>query len=136
MRFVIYFLFTLCNFTTLVLILHVEKPYYISLFLKMTYTCLLKAVVLEGRILFNRERAKSTNRETVIILCLYLLFFLWWYLSAYSFGNDSTKYKYILGFPEWFFYSCIVGYIAITVILWIVVKYFFKDIPLEEEESK
>jgi len=86
--------------------------------------------------LSNKERVKSINQETFIILCLYALFFVWWYLSAYGFGDDPTKYKYILGFPEWFFYSCIVGYVAITIILWIAVKKFFKDIPLDEEEVK
>ena len=84
----------------------------------------------------NKERVKSINQETFIILSLYALFFVWWYLFAYGFGDDPTKYKYILGFPEWFFYSCIVGYVAITFILWIAVKKFFKDIPLDEEGEK
>ena len=77
---------------------------------------------------------KSSNRETIIILGLYLLFFLWWYVTAYGFGDDPSEYKYILGFPEWFFYSCIAGYAGISVILWIVVRLFFKEIDLDEKE--
>jgi uncharacterized membrane protein YhdT len=82
----------------------------------------------------HEEIKKSSNRETIIILGLYLLFFLWWYVTAYGFGDDPSEYKYILGFPEWFFYSCIAGYAGISVILWIVVSFFFKEIDLDEKE--
>lgn len=82
----------------------------------------------------HEDIKKSSNRETIIILGLYLLFFLWWYVTAYGFGDDPSEYKYILGFPEWFFYSCIAGYAGISVILWIVVSFFFKEIDLDEKE--
>lgn len=79
------------------------------------------------------ERGKVIRRETRIILALYLLFFLWWYATAYGLGGgDPLEYKYIFGFPAWFFYSCIVGYIGISVILWLVVRLFFKDISFGE----
>ena len=80
----------------------------------------------------EKERRKIIKKETAIILFLYLLFFFWWYFTAYGLGNDPAKYKYIFGFPEWFFYSCIVGYFATTLILSVVVKFFFKEIPLDE----
>ena len=82
----------------------------------------------------HEDIKKSSNRETIIILGLYLLFFLWWYVTAYGFGDDPSEYKYILGFPEWFFYSCIAGYAGISVLLWIVVSFFFKEIDLDEKE--
>ncbi|MEG1642059.1 MAG: YhdT family protein [Synergistaceae bacterium] len=83
----------------------------------------------------SNDDIKSTNKEVFIVLALYGLFFLWWYLSAYSFGEDPSKYKFICGFPEWFFYSCIVGYLVISFILWGVVHFFFKDISLDEGEN-
>lgn len=70
------------------------------------------------------------------MLGLYLLFFVWWYASAYGFGDDPAEYNYILGFPEWFFYSCIVGYIGISVLLWICVSFFFTEIDLNEGEDE
>lgn len=79
------------------------------------------------------ERGKVIRRETRIILALYLLFFLWWYATAYGLGGgDPLEYEYVFGFPAWFFYSCIVGYIGISVILWLAVRLFFKDISFSE----
>lgn len=76
---------------------------------------------------------RSTRRETVVIVVLYILFFAWWYLTAYGFGYDPSEYEYILGFPEWFFYSCIVGYIGASLVLWAVVRFVFKDFSLDED---
>lgn len=82
------------------------------------------------------ERGKVIRKETWIVLALYLLFFLWWYVSAYGLGGgDPLEYEYILGFPAWFFYSCIVGYLGISVILWLTVRLFFKDISFGEENN-
>ena len=74
----------------------------------------------------NSAILKNVKKETLIVIGLYLLFFAWWYLTAYGFGDDPSEYGYILGFPEWFFYSCIVGY------LWICVRFFFTEIDLKE----
>ena len=84
----------------------------------------------------NKEHVRTTTRETCIVLGLYLLFFAWWYIAAYGFGSDPSKYKYVFGFPEWFFYSCIVGYVGISIILWVVIRLFFKEVPLDGEEDK
>jgi len=78
---------------------------------------------------------RTAKKETFIIIGLYILFFAWWYLTAYSFGDDPSDYRYILGFPEWFFYSCIIGYAGISVLLWICVRFFFTDIDLEEKKE-
>lgn len=83
----------------------------------------------------EKDYIKVTNRETRIIIGLYLLFFVWWYAAAYGFGDDPSQYRYILGFPEWFFYSCIVGYIGISLLLWAVVKRFFTELPFDKEEE-
>ena len=43
------------------------------------------------------------------------------------------EYSYVWGLPAWFFYSCVAGYPVVTLILWIVVRKFFADIPLDEQ---
>lgn len=81
-------------------------------------------------------RYVQANREALFTLGAYALYFVWWYVCAYGMGDgDPDSYGLIFGLPEWFFYSCIVGYPLISVILWGMVHCFFKDIPLEEEES-
>lgn len=78
------------------------------------------------------HRIKQANKEAMISLAVYAVYFLWWYISGYVIGNkDPETYSYIFGFPSWFFYSCILGYPLITVILWLVVRFFFKEIPLD-----
>lgn len=84
----------------------------------------------------NPALSRILKKETLIVLGLYLLFFVWWYASAYGFGDNPAEYNYILGFPEWFFYSCIVGYIGISILLWICVSFFFTEIDLNEGEDE
>lgn len=84
---------------------------------------------------YKNRLKKEARTETIVVITLYIVFFAWWYVTAYGFGDDPTKYKYILGFPEWFFYSCIVGYPAISLLLWAAVKIFFKDTPITEESD-
>lgn len=82
------------------------------------------------------RRFLQADREAFICLGLYALYFLWWYFTAYSLGDGNPEsYTYVCGFPTWFFYSCIVGYPIITVVLWIVVRLFFKEMPIDSEDS-
>ena len=80
----------------------------------------------------NSAILKNVKKETLIVIGLYLLFFAWWYLTAYGFGDDPSEYGYILGFPEWFFYSCIVGYVWISVVVVSFDRIFFTEIDLKE----
>ncbi|MDO4988735.1 MAG: YhdT family protein [Synergistes sp.] len=82
----------------------------------------------------SEKISAALKKETYVIIVLYLLFFVWWYAAAYGFGDDASQYEYICGFPEWFFYSCIVGYVGISFILWAAVHFFFSDIPLNGED--
>ena len=52
-----------------------------------------------------------------------------------SSSYDPAEYEYIMGFPEWFFYSCIAGYVGISLILWGAVRLFFKDLPLDDADE-
>lgn len=80
---------------------------------------------------------KQLNKEALLTVGLYVLYFAWWYFFAYHFGEkDVAKYRYILGLPEWFFYSCVLGLIVINALVFIVVKVFFRDIPLDESKDR
>ncbi len=82
-----------------------------------------------------KNRFKQADKEALITVILYLVFFVWWYVFAYGLGSKpASEYSYILGFPAWFFYSCILGYLIISFLLWFVVKKFFVDIPLDDNE--
>ena len=78
------------------------------------------------------KRYKQADREALITLAVYIFFFLWWTLFAFGLGSGSPEdYTYIFGLPAWFFYSCVLGYPVVSLLLWVVVRRFFKDIPLD-----
>ncbi|WP_314011376.1 YhdT family protein [Pseudostreptobacillus hongkongensis] len=75
---------------------------------------------------------KQINKEALISIILYFMYFLWWYYFAYIYPPKNVEeYKYILGLPDWFFYSCIVGFILFNILVIIVTKVFFKNIDLD-----
>ena len=82
----------------------------------------------------RNNRIRQANREALAALAVYALYFLWWYFSGYGIGDkDPETYSYVFGFPSWFFYSCILGYPLTTALLWLVVRMFFKEIPLDAD---
>ncbi|MGM7719466.1 YhdT family protein [Metabacillus sp. Hm71] len=83
------------------------------------------------------KRFKIAHREAIIGIILVLINFAIWYGFAYGLGDqDPMTYAYILGFPAWFFYSCIAGTIFMIVSIAIVMKFFFTEVSLEEEEEE
>lgn len=81
------------------------------------------------------KRYKQADKEALITLAVYLFFFLWWTVFAFSLGaGDPAEYSYVFGLPAWFFYSCVLGYPVISLILWIVLKLFFKEVPLDPDK--
>ncbi|WP_110113294.1 YhdT family protein [Bacillus sp. CGMCC 1.16541] len=85
----------------------------------------------------RKKRFKIAHREAKIGVGLALFHFIWWFGFAYGFGSKPVEeYTYILGFPAWFFYSCIVGLLVIIgLVIW-VVNVYFTDLPFEEEEKR
>lgn len=75
------------------------------------------------------NKIKQINKEAIITLLLYFFYFLWWYYFAFIYSEKNNKF--ILGFPAWFFYSCILGFFIINLVLVIVIKFLFKEIELE-----
>ncbi|MYL32887.1 DUF997 family protein [Pontibacillus yanchengensis] len=80
------------------------------------------------------KRFTIANKEALIGVGLAILNFIWWFGFAYGLGHKDPKdYTYILGFPAWFFYSCIIGFLLMASLVIIIVKVFFTDVSLEDE---
>ncbi|ALX50175.1 YhdT family protein [Lentibacillus amyloliquefaciens] len=84
---------------------------------------------------FNEDwRFKVANREAIVGCILAAINILWWFGFAYGLGSKPPEeYTYVLGFPAWFFWSCIVGYVVMVVLVFIVVKFVLKEVPLDDE---
>ncbi|MEH7352790.1 YhdT family protein [Neobacillus drentensis] len=82
------------------------------------------------------KRFKIAHREALIGVALVIINFIWWYGFAYGLGSDKVEnYTYIFGFPAWFFYSCIAGFVVMVILVILTVKFLFKDVPFDEEEG-
>jgi uncharacterized membrane protein YhdT len=94
---------------------------------------------VEGESLMKEKkdyRFRIAHREAWIGVSLAVVNFLWWYGFAYGLGGKSvSEYKYIWGLPAWFFYSCVVGFLLMVLLVIIVVKTMLKEIPFDEEEG-
>ncbi|WP_231514896.1 YhdT family protein [Oceanobacillus salinisoli] len=89
----------------------------------------------KDRIQEKDYRYKIANREALIGIGLVVFNFIWWFAFAYRLGSkDPSEYSYVFGLPSWFFYSCVLGIVVMAVLVFIVVKLFFKDVPFEDEE--
>ncbi|WP_414930262.1 YhdT family protein [Virgibacillus dokdonensis] len=82
----------------------------------------------------KKQHEKIANREAWIGVGLVIFNFTWWFAFAYGLGKkEPDQYTYILGFPAWFFYSCILGFIVMAVLVTVIVKKYFVAIPFDEE---
>ena len=82
------------------------------------------------------KRFKIAHTEALIGIVLVIINFAIWFGFAYGLGSgDPLEYSYVLGFPAWFFYSCIAGTIFMIVLIWLVMKFFFKEVPFEDHEG-
>lgn len=83
------------------------------------------------------DRFKIAHREALIGVALVIFNFIWWYGFAYGLGSkEPTEYTYIIGLPAWFFYSCVLGLVVMSVLVTVVVKLWFVDIPLDDGEEE
>lgn len=81
------------------------------------------------------QRFKIAHKEALIGIGLVILNFTIWYGFAYGLGSgDPADYTYVLGFPAWFFYSCMAGTVFMIVLVWLVMKLFFTEVPFDDEE--
>ncbi|HHV57107.1 MAG TPA: YhdT family protein [Firmicutes bacterium] len=81
-------------------------------------------------------RFRQCGKEALIMLALFVLNVVWWYGFAYGLGSRPVEtYGYVLGLPDWFFYSCVLGYLVFSVLAWLAVRVFFRDIPLDDTHT-
>ncbi|MEG0380697.1 MAG: YhdT family protein [Kurthia sp.] len=82
------------------------------------------------------KRYRIANREALMGVALVIVNFAIWYGFAYGLGSgDPDNYTYVFGFPAWFVYSCIAGTGFLIVLIFIVIKFFFKEVDFEEDEK-
>ncbi|HLR52332.1 MAG TPA: YhdT family protein [Candidatus Avamphibacillus sp.] len=82
-------------------------------------------------------RFKVANREALIGVGLAIFNFIWWYAFAYGLGSENpSEYTYIFGLPAWFFYSCVVGFIVMVILVTVIVKLFFVEVPFDDVEEE
>ena len=84
----------------------------------------------------NDSRFLQANREALFALAAYALYFLWRYRTAYGLWIGFTDNDVdTLGMPDWFFYSCVLGYPVACLLVWGLVRFFFKDMPLDDDDA-
>ncbi|WP_188206754.1 YhdT family protein [Alkalibacillus aidingensis] len=78
----------------------------------------------------------NLGRKEALIGCALAVFnIIWWYGFAYTLGSKPPEeYTYILGFPAWFFFSCVVGFVVMVVLVILVVKLVLVEVPFDDEE--
>ena len=79
---------------------------------------------------------KLKGKEGVVAVGLVVIHFALWYYFAYiKYRNVDVKdYKYILGLPEWFFYSSVVVSIFIIILVFIFTNLLFNKEIKEERK--
>lgn len=83
------------------------------------------------------ERFTQTSKEALWGVGLFIVYFLWWYGFGYGLGSgDPAEYTYVLGLPAWFFWSCVAGFVVFFLVSWGIVCFFFKDMPLDDNEPE
>lgn len=82
-------------------------------------------------------RYAQTRKETIVVLLLLVANIIWWFAFAYGLGSrPPQEYSYVMGFPAWFFWSCIASLFVFSLLVVLVIPAFFKDIPFDETERR
>ncbi|MDW0108682.1 YhdT family protein [Sporosarcina aquimarina] len=81
-------------------------------------------------------RFKTAHKEAWIGVVLAIFNFVWWFGFAYGLGGRPVEeYTYILGLPDWFFWSCVVGFILMSIITVVLAKFVLTDMPLDDDPA-
>lgn len=84
----------------------------------------------------DKEKNKQLNKEALLTIGLYAIFFIWWYAFGYGLSSgDPSNYTYILGLPSWFFVSCVLGWLFVSLAVVVLVKKFFVEIDLDSDDE-
>ena len=80
-----------------------------------------------------KEVNKQLNKEALLTVGLFALFFVWWYVCAYGLADVEWR---VLGLPAWFFMSCVVGWLLCCLGVTVLVKKFFRNIDLDQYQDQ
>ncbi|MEG0134220.1 MAG: YhdT family protein [Clostridium sp.] len=87
--------------------------------------------------LTEKKRNKQIHKEVIISVILYLLYFVWWYITGFVMGDkDPSTYTFIMGLPVWFILNSIVGPILFITAVIFTIKCFFVEVDLEDCEEE
>ncbi|MWP50192.1 MULTISPECIES: YhdT family protein [unclassified Gilliamella] len=75
-------------------------------------------------------RYKQANKEAKLSLLLTFIYLLGWVICAYCISDKIG----FLGLPLWFELSCIMVPLGFILLCWLVVKFQFKNISLEQNK--
>lgn len=82
---------------------------------------------------YEDPRYKQCNKEAIYGVVLGVANLIWWFAFGYGLGNKPVdSYRYIFGFPTWFFMSCIVGAIVFIGLTFVMVNKGLEDMSLEK----
>lgn len=82
---------------------------------------------------YEDPRYKQCNKEALYGVTLGIANLIWWYGFGYGLGSKPVEeYSYILGFPAWFFISCIVGAIVFIALTFVMVDRGMEEMPLDK----
>ena len=82
---------------------------------------------------FTEDPRYEASRKEMIISFVYFALYTFvliavaWLIGG---GKDANEIGFILGFPDWFFWSAFVAGLIFSVIPYFLVKYWFEDMPL------
>ncbi|KMW74110.1 hypothetical protein TI10_07810 [Photorhabdus luminescens subsp. luminescens] len=78
------------------------------------------------------RRFVQSHKEALWAVLLTLAYLIGWLLTAYL-PNDTPG---VTGLPRWFEMACLLLPIVFIILCWLMVKFIFKEVPLEDENAK
>ena len=84
----------------------------------------------------EKEKYDQCHKEAKITLRVYAGYMVWWFLMGFGLNSlGVNKLPFIMNLPMWFFMSCIVGWILVTIVVILVTRKHFKHFDLGQESD-
>ncbi len=78
------------------------------------------------------KRFVQAHKEARWALWLTLLYLAAWLVSAYLPGTEPMG---VTGLPHWFEMACLLVPLVFILLCWPMVRFIFRDIPLEDRDA-
>ena len=80
----------------------------------------------------------STRREALGVLATWLIAMVYTvtYCYVYGYGRTATDLKFVLGFPDWFFWGLVVPWTLCVGVSWLYAFYFMQDADLGDDRDE